>query len=124
MNTKPLNLSMPNLFLRLEGAAIFIGAIVAYIQQTGSGLLFIVLLLAPDLGMLGYLINPQIGAAIYNGAHLIAFPLVLIGIGTVGAAPLAMQIGLIWIAHIGMDRIAGYGFKYASAFKDTHLQKV
>jgi hypothetical protein len=124
MNTKPLNLTMPNLFLRLEGAAIFIGAIAAYVQQAGSGLLFIVLLLAPDLGMLGYLINPQIGAAIYNGAHLIAFPLVLIGIGTVGSVPLATQIGLIWIAHIGMDRIAGYGFKYASAFKDTHLQKV
>jgi hypothetical protein len=124
MNTKSASPSMPNLFLRLEGAAIFIGAIFAYIQQGASGLLFIVLLLAPDLGMLGYLINPKIGATIYNTAHLIAFPLTLMLIGVATTTPLAFHIGLIWIAHIGMDRLAGYGFKYASAFKDTHLQRV
>ena len=30
----------------------------------------------------------------------------------------------IWVAHIGFDRALGYGLKYATAFKDTHLGKV
>jgi len=35
-----------------------------------------------------------------------------------------VAISLIWIAHIGIDRVLGYGLKYPTAFKDTHLQKV
>jgi hypothetical protein len=35
-----------------------------------------------------------------------------------------VQIGLIWTAHIGVDRAIGYGLKYRSGFKDTHLQRV
>lgn len=124
MSEKPVSLTMPNLFLRFEGAALFIGAIVAYAMQGASGLLFVALLLAPDLSMLAYSINTQIGAVIYNGAHLIAFPLLLLMIGMATGTPITVQVGLIWIAHIGMDRIAGYGFKYTSAFKDTHMQRV
>ena len=32
--------------------------------------------------------------------------------------------GAILIAHVGMDRLAGYGLKYPTHFKDTHLQRV
>jgi hypothetical protein len=28
---------------------------------------------------------------------------------------------LIWTAHIAMDRALGYGLKYPTAFKSTHL---
>ena len=35
-----------------------------------------------------------------------------------------IQLAAIWFAHIGMDRTVGYGLKYASAFKATHLQRV
>jgi hypothetical protein len=31
---------------------------------------------------------------------------------------------VIWVAHIGFDRLLGYGLKYPTAFKDTHLGKV
>jgi hypothetical protein len=37
-------------------------------------------------------------------------------------APL-MGVGLIWIAHIGVDRMLGFGLKYAEGFRVTHLQK-
>jgi hypothetical protein len=30
----------------------------------------------------------------------------------------------VWIAHIGFDRLLGYGLKYDTAFKDTHPGKV
>ena len=31
---------------------------------------------------------------------------------------------MIWIAHIGMDRMLGFGLKYPTRFSDTHLQRV
>jgi Domain of unknown function (DUF4260) len=29
-----------------------------------------------------------------------------------------------FITHIGVDRAIGYGLKYPTGFKDTHLQRV
>ena len=37
---------------------------------------------------------------------------------------LAVQLALIWLSHIGGDRLLGYGLKYSTAFKDTHLDRV
>ena len=39
-------------------------------------------------------------------------------------AETATQIALVWLAHIGLDRFFGYGLKYPTGFKDTHLQRV
>jgi hypothetical protein len=33
-------------------------------------------------------------------------------------------MALIWLAHIGMDRMLGYGLKYSGGFKDTHLGRL
>jgi hypothetical protein len=38
--------------------------------------------------------------------------------------PALLAVALIWIAHIGFDRLLGYGLKYISDFKHTHLQRV
>jgi hypothetical protein len=35
-----------------------------------------------------------------------------------------VQLGLIWLAHVGADRLLGYGLKYPTGFRDTHLQRV
>jgi hypothetical protein len=35
-----------------------------------------------------------------------------------------MAIGMICAAHIFFDRMLGYGLKYPTRFKDTHLQYV
>jgi hypothetical protein len=32
--------------------------------------------------------------------------------------------GLIWAAHIGMDRVLGFGLKYETRFSDTHLDRL
>ncbi len=37
---------------------------------------------------------------------------------------LLLALSITWVAHIGMDRTLGYGLKYQTNFKDTHLQKV
>ena len=35
--------------------------------------------------------------------------------------PLTLALGLLWLAHIGMDRLARYGLKYDTGFQHTHL---
>ena len=35
-----------------------------------------------------------------------------------------IQAGLIWLTHIGVDRLVGYGLKYPTDLKRTHLQRV
>lgn len=71
--------------------------------------------------MLGYLAGRKAGAAIYNVGHIYLLPMALAGIGLLADMPIAISIGLIWIAHIGFDRLVGYGLKYDDAFKHTHL---
>ncbi len=37
---------------------------------------------------------------------------------------LVLPLALILFAHIGIDRLLGFGLKYPSGFKDTHLQRL
>ena len=114
----------PAALLRVEGIALLALGVLLYRVNGGSWLMFGVLLLAPDLSMLGYLAGPRVGAAIYNAFHTYAVPAVVGASGMVLASPVAMAVALIWFAHIGMDRTVGYGLKYPTSFKDTHLQRV
>ena len=114
----------PGRLLRLEGAAGFALALVLYERLHGGWLLFIVLILAPDLSMLGYLAGIRLGAACYNAAHTLVLPAALAAYGVLAAHPLAVQLSLIWFAHIAGDRLLGYGLKYPEGFKKTHLQRL
>ena len=111
----------PNLILRAEGLAVLVASVWAYGEVGAGWTLFAALILAPDLSMLGYLAGPRVGAAVYNAAHTYVLPLMLLALGQVGAVPLLTAVGLIWAAHIGVDRLMGYGLKYARGFKATHL---
>src|SRR5271156_7032548 len=93
--------------LRLEGAAAFTAAIALYADAGFSWPLFALLILAPDLAMLPYLIGPRAGAAANNLAHTYALSVPLALAGYWLASPIALALGLIWIAHIGMDRMFG-----------------
>ena len=114
----------PAALLRTEGIALLALSVLLYRVNGGSWLLFGALLFAPDLTMLGYLAGPKVGAAIYNAFHTYAMPAVLGALGMIFASPLAIVVSLIWFAHIGVDRAVGYGLKYPTSFKDTHLQRV
>lgn len=119
-----LGLVQPAVMLRLEGAALLATSVMLYWVNGGSWLLFALLLLAPDLSTLGYLAGPRIGAAVYNVFHAYPLPAVLGAFGLLGGSSLALAAALIWFAHIGMDRLLGYGLKYPTGFKDTHLRQV
>ncbi len=114
----------PKLLLHLEGAAILILSVFFYRQLHASWLLFAILFLAPDLFMLGYLANVRVGSAVYNFAHTYLTPTILLAVAYFAAKPQLLPISLIWTAHIGFDRLLGFGLKYPTHFKDTHLQHV
>jgi Domain of unknown function (DUF4260) len=48
-------------------------------------------------------------------------PAVLIGLGWWQHRPLVLALGLIWLAHLGLDHLLGYGLKYDDSFQHTHL---
>ena len=114
----------PRLLLRLEGAALFFCALYFYHSAGSDWLLFIVLFLWPDIAMLGYLVNPKIGSSLYNLTHTEVIPVALTTCSFVVHRPAFLGIALIWLAHIGFDRALGYGLKYPTFFKDTHLQRL
>jgi len=107
--------------LRLEGLAAFAIAVAIYAHAGFSWGAFALFFLAPDLSMLAYLAGPRAGAIGYNLVHTYVLPLLLTLGGFASAVPVAAAGGLIWIAHIGLDRLIGYGLKYPTAFGDTHL---
>jgi hypothetical protein len=115
---------LPRALLHLEGAVVALAAIVLYFHLGYPWWLFLVLILAPDLSMLGYVAGPSVGRATYDVAHTYAFPVTLVSLGVLADVDVATQIGLIWATHIGVDRAIGYGLKYRTGFKDTHLQRV
>jgi hypothetical protein len=117
-------LTRPALLIRIEEATLLTLTLYAYHHLHYSWLLFAILFLAPDLFMLGYLINPSTGAATYNLAHTLLFPITLLLIAYTTNHPLLAALSLIWIAHIALDRLLGYGLKYPTYFKDTHLQHI
>ena len=115
----------PGILLRLEGAALFGVSLALYLDADFSVLAFVLLLLVPDISIAAYAFGRQAGAATYNLFHLEVWPLILVAVGVIGDESTLVQVALIWLAHIGIDRAVGLGFKYADAdFQDTHLNRV
>src|SRR5579884_2793282 len=111
----------PLVFLHVEGGLALAVALILYPRTGGNWLLFALLLLAPDLSALGYLAGPRLGAVCYNLAHTYLAPAILGAVGLLTGQSLAVALALIWCAHIGMDRLLGFGLKYPDAFQHTHL---
>jgi hypothetical protein len=115
---------LPSLLLRVEGLAVAVGALALYFHLGFGWVLLVVLALAPDLSAAGYAFGPRVGAVAYDVVHCEALPVLVGVIGVLHGADGHVQVALIWLVHIGVDRAVGYGLKYPTAFKDTHLQRV
>jgi Domain of unknown function (DUF4260) len=115
---------MIRIVLRLEGLVVLVAAMLAY-DKFGAGWgTFAWFFLTPDLSFLGYLAGSRVGAISYNVAHsYIGAVACLIGSQLI-AAPVLLTIGIIWCAHIGFDRALGYGLKYSTGFRFTHLGRI
>jgi len=115
---------VPRLLLRAEGAVVFGAATLLYFHGGHPWWLYLLLALAPDLSMAAYLAGARIGSLGYDAAHTYVVPVALAALGVVADSRTLVAVTLVWIAHIGVDRALGYGLKYPSGFKDTHLQRV
>lgn len=117
-------LTRPATLLRLEGAATL--ALAAYLYSIASAdwVLFGLLILVPDIAMLGYVRGTAVGAATYNLFHTEIGPLALAALAISREWPVGLAIALVWLAHVGMDRTLGYGLKLPTSFRETHLGRI
>jgi hypothetical protein len=116
--------SKPVVLLRVEGAAVCALSVLFYRDVGEPWWRFFVLFLWPDLFMLGYLVSVRVGTRLYNLVHNYVFPVALAAAALHEHSSGLLSFALIWTAHIGADRALGYGLKYPTFFKDTHLQRV
>ncbi len=112
------------LLLRAEGLAVAALTALLYARTGASWWLFAALWLVPDLSMLGYLSSPCRGARVYNAAHTYFVPGVLAFLALVLRTDALLPFALIWANHIAVDRLLGYGLKYADGFGFTHLGRL
>ena len=111
-------------WLRAEGAATFAAGLAGVLRLGLPWYAFALLLLVPDVSAVGYLRGPRLGAIVYNLVHDLATGVVVAGIGlALGSVPVAAA-GAILVAHSGMDRMAGYGLKLPTSFRDTHMGRI
>ena len=111
----------PRRWLGLEGLVLLAGALIAYSTLGQPWWLVPAGILVPDIAMGGYVAGTRLGAHLYNLAHATLLPAVMLGIGYWQADRLLMALALIWLAHIGLDRLLGMGLKYNDRFTHTHL---
>ncbi|GAA3635611.1 DUF4260 domain-containing protein [Flavivirga jejuensis] len=107
--------------LKIEELFMFIFGIYLFSGLNFSWWWFVVLILTPDIGMLGYLLGPKIGAITYNLCHHKAIAVSVYFIGIIAQNDIVKLIGIILFSHACFDRIFGYGLKYFDNFKHTHL---
>ena len=107
--------------IKIEEAAQFALTVILFAKLPFAWWLYPALLLLPDLSMIGYAINTKTGAFTYNLVHHKAFAIV---IGIAGLFLINNHLllsGIVLFGHSSMDRVLGYGLKYATGFKLTHL---
>lgn len=93
-----------------------------FFSLTGySWWIFILLFLAPDIGMVGYLVNVTTGAFIYNLFHHKGLAAVVVICGLIANEPILILAGSVLFSHAAFDRVFGYGLKFSDSFKHTHL---
>lgn len=117
-------LNMSKAILHLERLSVLLGCIYFYDYYHFSWLLFFVLLFVPDVSMIGYILSNKAGAIIYNVFHTYCVTLGTMMCGILLSNQTLLAVGIIWTAHIGMDRMFGFGLKYTTTFKDTHFNRL
>lgn len=110
-------------FLRLEAGVVFALGYIAY-DRLDISWWYWLLLLVPDLFMVGYTKNNKLGALLYNIGHTYLLPAGIALVAYLLDWKVGYGLAIIWAAHIAMDRALGYGLKKPEGFEHTHLGKI
>lgn len=113
-----------NNILKLEEAAMFGFSVVLFSFTNFAWWWYAIFILAPDIGMLGYLAGNKVGAITYNLFHHKGVALLVLCLGWYIGSFWLELIGIILFGHSSLDRIFGYGLKYLDSFKHTHLGRL
>jgi hypothetical protein len=107
--------------LKLEEAAMFVLSVYGISLFHGSWWVYLLILIAPDISLMGYIAGNKIGAICYNLFHHKGVAIAIFLTGFVLKDEWAQIIGIILFGHSSMDRMLGYGLKLSQRFKYTHL---
>ena len=110
--------------LRLEEALLLSLSIYWFYLLNISWWWFVGLILVPDIGMIGYIVNTKVGATTYNLFHNRIVALLILFAGIYLGLVYLKLIGIILFAHVAMDRMLNFGLKYSDNFKHTHLGNI
>jgi hypothetical protein len=110
--------------LKLEELGMFLACVYTLYIFDATWWMYPVLLLGPDISMLGYLVGNKIGAWSYNIFHHKGIAVLLLITGVYANIDASFFTGVILLGHASMDRVAGYGLKYENGFKFTHLGEI
>lgn len=110
--------------IKLEELAMLLLGIYVFSLLNFSWWWFLVLILTPDIGILGYLFGNRSGAFCYNLFHHKGLAILLLFIGMYFHNNIPELIGVILFSHSSLDRMLGYGLKYEKGFKFTHLGEI
>jgi len=111
---------MKNL-LKGENLGLFLLSLLLFSQLDFAWWVYPVLILAPDLGMIGYLRSPRVGSFTYNLTHHKGLASLLYIAGMLYSVDALALAGVIMIGHSSIDRVFGYGLKFSDSFQHTHL---
>ena len=108
---------------QVEGAVILLCALAVFwhFGLTISLWLAALVFFLPDLSFAAYALGPKAGAFVYNALHSYGFGAVVGAVGLLAGVPLMPELGMLWLAHAGFDRLLGYGLKSSEGFWETHL---
>lgn len=115
---------MMNTIIKLEETALFILGIFLFNRLNYDSWWFLVLILAPDLSMIGYVFGNKTGAFLYNLFHHKGIALLIYALGYYLNIESIQLAGIILFSHSAVDRVFGYGLKYEKGFKYTHLGEI
>lgn len=113
--------------IRSEEVAVFCACVFALILLHVPWWVYPLLIIGPDISMLGYLGGNKLGAICYNIFHHKGIAIIVFVIGVIisdYSGEIVNVIGIILFGHSSMDRALGYGLKYFQGFKFTHLGEI
>lgn len=116
--TKPLILEK---VLKLEDAGLLLLSVFLFSLTEYSWWIYPLLILAPDIGIAGYLVGTETGAITYNLFHHLGLAVLLYIAGSIMLLPWLQLWGIIQLGHASLDRVFGFGLKYTDSFYHTHL---
>ena len=107
--------------LKLEEAAMFVFSIYALSLLHAGWWIYLLILIAPDISMVGYAAGNKVGAVCYNLFHHKGVAIAIFLAGFILKEEWFQITGIVLFGHSAMDRMLGYGLKLSQGFKYTHL---